>query len=204
MKLRTKTIITISVISFLIFGALQVITVLVIDHSFNNLEIQESKHSINQALSTINYRLSSLQGQLKDYSFWDDTYNFVQNKNQEYVEINFVESTFENLNLNLIAIVDNNSSLVYCQSFDLNNSAKVQTSEETRKVLTSDENLWAFNSTENAISGVMLVDNQPMFVATAPILTSLSQGPVMGGMLFGRYIDAKEISQLTEIMGPLA
>lgn len=31
-------------------------------------------------------------------------------------------------------------------------------------------------------------------------MTSLSQGPVMGGMLFGRYIDAKEISQLTEIM----
>jgi len=80
MKLRTKTIITISLISFLIFGALQVITVLVIDPSFNNLEIQESKHSINQALSTINYHLSSLQGQLKDYSFWDDTTTLFKTK----------------------------------------------------------------------------------------------------------------------------
>jgi signal transduction histidine kinase len=200
MKLRTKTIITIALISILIFGVLQAITALVIDPSFSNLEIQESKHNINQALSTINYSLTILQGQLKDYSCWDDTFNYVQNKNQEYVENNFVESTFENLNLNLLVIVDNNRSLVYCQSFDLNNSVKVQTSEETRKILTSNENIWAFNSTEDITSGVMKFDNQPMFVATSPILTSLNQGPIMGGMLFGRYIDEKEISQLAEIM----
>jgi signal transduction histidine kinase len=201
MKLRTKTIITIALISILIFGVLQAITALVINPSFDNLEIQESKHNINQALSTINYSLTILQGQLKDYSCWDDTFNYVQNKNQEYVENNFVESTFENLNLNLLVIVDNSRSLVYCQSFDLNNWVKVQTSEETRKILTSNENIWAFNSTEDITSGVMIFDNQPMFVATAPILTSLNQGPIMGGMLFGRYIDEKEISQLAEIMG---
>jgi sensor domain CHASE-containing protein len=114
MKLRTKTIITITIISFLIFGVLQAITILVIDPSFNNLEIQESKRNINQALSVINYSLNSLQGQLKDYSHWDDTYNFVQNKNQEYIDNNFFESTFENLNLNLLGIVDNNRSIVYC------------------------------------------------------------------------------------------
>jgi signal transduction histidine kinase len=201
MKLRTKTMITITIISFLIFGALQAITILVIDPSFNNLEIQESKRNINQALSVINYSLNSLQGQLKDYSHWDDTYNFVQNKNQEYIDNNFFESTFENLNLNLLGIVDNNRSIVYCQSFDLINLTKVNTPEETRKILTSDDSIWVFNSIEDTTSGIMLMDNQPMFVATAPILTSLNQGPVVGGMLFGRFIDENEISQLTEIMG---
>src|SRR5665647_3218122 len=102
MKLRTKTIITIIIISSLIFGVLQGITIFVIDPSFNNLEIQESKHNIEQTLSVINYSLNILQGQLKDYSCWDDTYDYVQNKNQEYIDNNFVESTFENLNLNFI------------------------------------------------------------------------------------------------------
>ncbi len=200
MKLRTKTIITIVLISLLIFGTLQAITILVIDPSFNNLEIQESKHNINQAMSTINYSLSNLQGQLKDYSCWDDTYSFVQNRNPEYIQNNFVESMFENLDLNLVVIVDNDRNVVYCQSFNLTNLEKVQTTEEATKLLIADEYVWTFNSTETAISGVMLVDNQPMFVSVAPILTSLSQGPIMGGMLFGRYIDQKEISQLTEIM----
>lgn len=200
MKLRTKTIITIALISFLIFGVLQAITILVIDPSFNNLEIQESKQGINQAISSINYRLSDLNGKVKDYATWDDTYDYILNKNPEYVELNFVETTFDNLNLNLIAIVDNSRTLVYCQSYDFNNSVKVQTSEETRITLTSDDSIWEFNSTEGELSGIMLLDNQPMFVATAPILTSTGQGPVMGGMLFGRYIDEREISQISKIM----
>jgi signal transduction histidine kinase len=200
MKLRTKTIIAVSLVSLLIFGVMQIVTVLVIQPSFINLENQETKDSITQATSTISYRLSQLTGKVKDYSFWDDTYNFVQNYNQDYVENNYVDDTFVNLNLNLIAIVNNTRSLVYCQSFDLNNSAKVQTSEETRSVLTSDEFIWTFSSTENTISGIMLVDNQPMLVATAPILTSLSQGPIMGGMLLGKYVDYQEIRQLQKIM----
>ena len=200
MKLRTKTIITIAIISILIFGVLQAITALVIDPSFNNLENQESKESINQTLMMINFTLANLQGQLKDYSFWDDTYNYVQDKNQEYIENNFIETTFENLNLDLIAIVDSNLDVVYCQSFNLANSTKLPTSKETTKILKSG-NIWAVNSLEDSISGIMEVDNQPMFLATAPILTSLNQGPIMGGMMFGRFIDEEEISQLTEIMG---
>jgi sensor domain CHASE-containing protein len=141
MKLRTKTIITITIISSLIFVILQAITFFVIDPSFSNLETQESKHNLNQALNVINYNLTNLQGQLKDYSHWNDTYNYVQNKNQEYIENNFVESTFDNLNLNLICIVNNNRNIVYCQSFDLNNLTKVQTSEGTRRILTSDDNI---------------------------------------------------------------
>ncbi len=200
MKLRTKTIITVALLSLLIFGAMQLITVLVIQPSFVNLEKRETEGSVTQAINTINYRITDLTGGVKDYSFWDDTYNFVQNENEDYIENNFVDETFENLNLNLIAIINNNRSLVYCQSFDLNNSAKVQTTEETIKVLTSDNCIWAFQSMEDTVSGLMLVDNQPMLVATAPILTSLNQGPIMGGMLFGKYIDTQEIGKLTEIM----
>ena len=200
MKLRTKTIITVALLSFLIFGVLQIITVFVIRPSFTSIENQESEESITQATSTINYQISDLTGKVKDYAFWDDTYNFVQNENEDYVENNFIDDTFENLNLNLVAIVNNNRSIVYCQSFDLNNSAKVQTTEGTGKVLTSDNCVWAFQSTENTVSGMMLVDYQPMLVATAPILTSLNQGPIMGGMLFGKYVDSQEISKLTEIM----
>ncbi len=200
MKLRTKTIIAISIVSVLIFGALQIVTVFVIEPSFDNLENHESSQSISQALNTIGYRLSELSGKVKDYSFWDDTYNFVQNGNEEYVNNNFVESTFENLNVNLIVVVNNSRSLVYCQTIDLNNGTEVTTSEETRNMLTSDDCIWAFPSQEGSVAGIMLVDDQPMLVATAPILTSLNQGPMMGGMLFGKYLDSQEVSQLTKIM----
>ncbi len=201
MKLRTKTIITISLISLLMFGALQAITALVIDPSFKNIETNEGKHNIDQALDMINYSLTSLQGQLKDYSFWDDTYNFVQNKNQDYVDNNFVDLTFQNLNLNLIAIVDNNSNLIYCQTFDLDNAVKIPPTEELKTILTSDPNISTFHALMDSNAGLIYMNNQPMMIASAPILTSLNKGPMMGWMVFGRYLDKTEITQLTEIMG---
>ena len=200
MKLRTKTIITVSLLSLLIFGAMQIITVLIIRPSFTELETQETKEGITQANSVIKYRLSQLISKVKDYSFWDDTYNFVQNGNEDYVEDNFIEDTFENLNLNLIAVIDNNRNLVYCQSFDFNNSTKVQTSEETKSALSSNDSIWTLQSTEDTVSGIMLVDNQPAMIASAPILTSLCEGPIMGNMVFGKVVDNQEISELSEIM----
>src|SRR3972149_8038746 len=135
MKLRTKTIIAIIVIVFLIFGALQAIAIFVIQPGFKNLENSESQKSVIQIVSTIDYRLSGLGTKVEDYASWDDTYNFIQNRNQDYTENNFIDETFQNLNLNLVAIVDNNRSLVYCQSFDLPNATMVATSSNIKETL---------------------------------------------------------------------
>jgi hypothetical protein len=75
----------------------------------------------------------------------------------------------------------------------------VQSSAEIRTILLSDSMIWKCLFTGDPDSGIMLIDDQPMFVASAPILTSLNEGPAMGVMVFGRYIDASEIRQLEEI-----
>jgi signal transduction histidine kinase len=198
MKLRTKTIIVIVVISLLIFGALQLITNLVIDPSFKNLEIQESQKGISQAINSLDYRLSDLQGKVQDYATWDDTYNYVQNRNPVYVENNLGDNAFVNLNLNLVVIVNTNSSIIYNQSYDFNSSTKIPTSEQTISAIASDTTIWSYTFNKTSFSGIMLLDNQPMFVAASPILNSLGEGPVIGGMLFGRYLNEREIVQLAD------
>ena len=201
MKLRTKTIITVMLLALLLFIALQTITYFILKPSFVTLEQQESIEKINHATSIITYRLSDLTTKVKDYAFWDDSYNFVQNPNSEYVRSNFGDSTFENLNLNLIAIVNNKTSIIYCQSYDLNTSAKIQTSEEKQKMLISDDSIWNFQSANPTVSGLIVIDGKPMLVATAPILTSQEQGPADGELLFGRFLDSPEISELSKLIG---
>ena len=180
--------------------AAQLISILIIQPSFKRVENHEIDVSINQALSTINYQLSDLKGKVQDYATWDDTYNFVQNRNPSYFENDLGDNAFTNENINIVAIVNNSQSLVYVQSYDFTNSSKIQTSQEAQNVLSSDDIIWNFSSGENCTSGILLVDNQPLLFATAPILTSLGQGPSMGGMLFGKYVDAQETTKLENIM----
>jgi signal transduction histidine kinase len=200
MKLRTKTIITVALLALTSFIALQTITYFILEPSYLALEQQESIEKINQATSIITYRLSDLTSKVKDYAFWDDSYNFVQNQNSQYVINNFGDSTFENLNLNLIAIVNNKTSIIYYQSYDLNASAKIQTSQETQKTLISDSAVWNFQSATATVSGLMVIDGKPMLVATALVLTSQEQGPAEGELLFGRYLDSYEISELSKLI----
>lgn len=200
MKIKTKTILVIFILSFIIFGALHLTASFVIVPSYKEIERQESENSINQALSMINYRLSELEGKVREYSSWDDTYSFVLDKNQAYIDANLVTAS-ENFDLDLIVMVDTSDRLVYCQSYDSNQSTMVSTSQETRTILRSDDLIWDFQSTDQTISGLMLLDGKPVLVATAPILTSLEQGPNRGGLLFGVYLDAQETNRFTEVMG---
>jgi signal transduction histidine kinase len=183
------------------FVALAVVAIYVIQPSINNMEEIIGNQALNQTINVINYDLSQLKANAISYSAWDDTYKFVQDGNQAYIDINYVDSTFEELNLNLLVIVDNNSRMLYCQSFDLNNSVKVETSTSTKEVLKSNDALWKFSSADANISGIMLIDNQPMLVVTTPILKSTYTGPILGGMLFGRYLDSVQISQLQTVTG---
>ncbi len=199
MKIRTKTVVTIAVVAFVFFIGLSTVATLVIQPSFNNIEKQESNQGMTQTLNAINYSLNQIRGDLRDYSDWDDTYNFAEDGNQNYIQDNMVDSTFEQLNLNLIVVADVNGCLEYCQSFDLNNSVKVQTTDQTKQTLESDKSIWEFSSTEATVSGIMLLDNQSMLVVSAPVLTTTNQGPINAGMLFGRYLDAKETSKLQTI-----
>ena len=199
MKIRTKTIITVIVLSAFIFAALQSTTILVLQPSFNNLERQDTTAKVEQALKVLDYNINGLAVKVSDYAFWDDTYNFVQDENKYYIANNFPDSTFENLNLDLVAIVNNKTSLVYFQSYDHDNSVKVSTTEQIQQLIVADSTLWGFQSSENTFSGLLTVDNRPMMVAVAPVLTSQTQGPVLGGMLFGKYVDQPVIDELIKL-----
>ncbi|MCW4006358.1 MAG: ATP-binding protein [Candidatus Bathyarchaeota archaeon] len=175
-------------------------TVIVIEPSFESLEYRESEEGINQALSTIDYRLSVLAGTVKDHSALDDTYAFVQNQTPDYPDLNFIGETFENLNINLVAVRSNNGTLLYCQSYALDNSSLIETSANTKQALALDDVIWLFSSVEDKNFGLMLLDEEPVFVATAPIVNSRFEGPIAGGMLFGKYVNAQELEQLQSIM----
>ena len=194
MKMRTKSIISTFIISALIFLALHFVSVFIITPSFTVLDKEENNQSINQAMTTLNYRLTQVEENVVDYSNWDDTYNFVKGNNPDYIGTNFVDSTFETLKLNLVIIFDNSKNVVYFQEYDLNNSAKIQSSQQNEQLLTQ-----IFSLTQNTSSGMILVDNQPMMMAVSPILTSTREGPAVGEMLFGKYLDGPEITKLESI-----
>ncbi|MCW4030230.1 MAG: ATP-binding protein [Candidatus Bathyarchaeota archaeon] len=200
MKLRSKTVLTVLFLSLMMFVSLEVITTFILQPSFSVLEDQECREQFNQANGIINYRTTDLIAKAKDYAFWNDTCLYVEGEYSGYPEDNFMESTFENLGVNLIAIADKNPDLLYCQSFDLYHFQKIDASDVTKQALTEYPTLWQFPNTLEATSGLMVIDNKTMLIAIAPVVTSEGLGPAKGGVLFGKYLDDQEITTLANLI----
>lgn len=69
------------------------------------LENKQNQSNIKSFLNNINNDLESLKNVTHDYAVWDDTYDFVNDENDEYIYENFREGTLTLQNLKLDGIV---------------------------------------------------------------------------------------------------
>ncbi|HUV75196.1 MAG TPA: CHASE4 domain-containing protein, partial [Dehalococcoidales bacterium] len=62
------------------------------------LEIEEytTHQSAEQALGALSYVLSDLEANTADLASWDDTYAFIEDPGNEYIQSNIVDETFIN------------------------------------------------------------------------------------------------------------
>lgn len=84
---------------------------LIQSHSDQN-EIERVVKAFEQQvreISRINY----------DYGVWDDTYEYIESRDEEYITSNFVADTFSSLSLNTILIYDATGELAWGQAYDL-------------------------------------------------------------------------------------
>src|SRR6056300_1585161 len=88
---------------------------------FISLEKKHNKININSFLNLLENDITSLNQITKDYALWDDTYNFIQNKNDEYIYDNFRENsnTLEGLKIDSFIFVNSLNKVMF-STYNLN------------------------------------------------------------------------------------
>jgi len=142
------------------------------------------------------FRLASSVG---DWANWDDTYQFIQDNNSDYLEANLVPQALQNLNINLILFADSDGTILVEMAYNLSDMTEIplDISQITTKYFT----LLHPESEEDTVEGIIQLAEGPMLVASSPILTSDGQGPARGVMVFGRFLDDEEITFLSQMVG---
>ncbi len=199
MKLRTRIITIISIIGLVVFLGLHLCAVFIILPSFENLEKQESQEAVTAAIKALDFSVSNLGRSVIDWAVWDDTYYFAQYRNSEYIRDFLMDSDFQTLGINFFMVISSNGSIVYCKSVDLQNGAEIPTSSEVQDQFRHNSLIWNFSSPDDLVAGVFLLPNQTFLIASAPILTSVGEGPIVGALIYGEDISSIEDSHVSEI-----
>lgn len=203
MKLRNKVLLIFSLGLIGLSVGFYAVSRILLLRSYATLEKQQTQRDVRRVLDFLNNELNTLNRQARDYGQWDDTYEFVANRNQDYVESNFPDdgSTPLYLNLNLLAIVNSANQIVFTQSVDLNSEKPVPISQDFLSEFSS--YLPWLNQTElnNSSQGIITFSENPMLVASRSIVTSNERGPVRGVVVMGRYLNQEEIQRWQELTG---
>ncbi len=203
MSLRLKIFYYLLVVVAL-FGVLNYgVQRLVVLPRFIALEQDEAKKNMMRCIEALRREIYHLDSLNHDWAAWDDTYEFVQARNEDYIEANLVISSFEDNNLDIIYIVNTKGEVVWGEIHDGEPEEKIQMADFPENALAPSHPLLAyeFGKTplpEIAIYGIMMTPKGPMLVSSRPILTSHHGGPVRGTIIMGRFLDDEEIIILAE------
>ena len=167
--------------------------------SLQQSEEQNMGMMIEQAIGAFDGQLQKLDVLNRDWSAWDDTYNFVQlpSGNEDYLKVNFTDATFADGELNFILIIDNSGRLVFGEAFDLTAGEEVPIPESLQEHI-SDEALIRHEGVEDSVIGVILLREGPLLVSSRPILTSEGEGPVEGTIIMARFMDSSVVDALSK------
>jgi len=159
------------------------------------LQIQSSKENI---ASYINEKSNKYLGSVNDWAHWDDTYNFINEDNAEYIDANMMEDTYINLDLSFIVLTDKNDSIVYKQFYTYEEPGYA---EFPANFFMDFDAVIKYSGIEDDTSGVFQIGDDFYFVAASGITDSIGEKQPNGKMLIGRMVDKNIIQNMEKISG---
>lgn len=194
MSLRTKVLLIVIGIFVVFIAADLVMQRLVILPSFISLEQSEAKQDYNRALSALEREIESVHALNSDWSGWDDTYQFMQDRNTDYLRSNFNEGILEQIGMNIIVFYDLDHNVAVVRSVNPNDEQpfKKEALEQLIQVVGTP------TQQEPVIKGLVLLEGVPLLIAAMPILTSELEGPSRGTLIMASHLSQNLIERLSE------
>jgi len=168
---------------------------------FERFILLQEENQINTAVDGISTylqeRLIKNQGTANDWGHWNDTYEFIERLNDDYIRNNLDESTFENLNLNFMIFTDLNDNIVYQLYYSMEDQEFTQFPESFE--LTDDR--LSFLQLEEDVSSILKLGDAFYFVSATEITDSVVEEAPNGRLIIGREFKNSIITDLERISG---
>ncbi len=187
--------ISVAVFILVLYAVLRVFVL----RSFAELENREATENDKRAVSAIAVRTAAVNAKASDWSAWDDAYEFMENRNPRFIRSNFVLSAFTGIGLNLIVYISNSGQIVYGRWYQPGTRRLTPVPDNMRRAIFRGGVLTTHQDVYGSISGIVMLDQGPMLVASRPVITSNEAGPIRGSLIFGRLLDADELQAISRL-----
>jgi len=199
MKLRRKTLSIVGITIAGLTSILYAVSSSILLSSLLKAEEQEARQVVKGVLSVFGQTADDFNSRFADWSAWDDTYAFIQNRNTEFIASNLVPEGLANLRVNIALFVNTSGKIVYGTALDTEKLKLTPVPFALKRRISLNDRLLQHPNAKSSLAGIMLLPSGPILITSRPILTTKSTGPIRGTLVFGRNLDAAGIAKLSKI-----
>ena len=179
LKMKTAGMIGITMAAFIVLLFLLMRPVILEDAK--RMDEESLKTDMERAEKYIASEKANLMRHNKDWAVWDDTYEFMQNRNPKYIESNLTQESYRQTGTNFKLYLNNNGDMVYSAGYELGMGTLIGVEED----LGDTSALLSRIDEENGVSVLWNDKYGPVLLAAEEILTSEGKGPVAGRLVTG-------------------
>ncbi|WP_009634099.1 bifunctional diguanylate cyclase/phosphodiesterase [Synechocystis sp. PCC 7509] len=170
----------------------------ILSRSLAKVGKQDTEQLVAGVAGVFNQNVADFSNSHADWSAWDDTYKFIQDGNQQYISSNLTNEQIALLDVNLVVYVNSQGKVIFGTGFDLNSKQKTSIPGSISASIQPNNILLQRSNPNNSLAGIIAAKEGLMLISSHPILNSKGGGAVRGRLIFGRYIDAKLINNLSK------
>jgi signal transduction histidine kinase/CheY-like chemotaxis protein len=166
--------------------------------TFIELENSGTANDLARVEAAIQAQLDSLVMLNSEYSQWDDTYAFLQDRNEAYVAKNITADLLDSLAIDSLIIFDKYGQYVAGVGRDAESPDGYRVNHRFDEFQTIGERFSVGNSATGRLVGVVSTSSAPLLIVSLPVLQNDASGPPVGSVMFARYLTESRIQQLRD------
>ena len=198
MRVRTKMfLITAGAMACLVLVFLSISTIILVD-SFASIEERNAEITTEKAVSWLENDIRSLASSTSVYAYWDETWWFANGENPQYPQTAIPDSTFINLGINAVIVLDTDGQPIYRMGYQTAAGGETALPRGFNAHLGEGSSLLTHDYSSFAVSGIILVDNVPYEICAMPVLRNDQSGPSAGTFIMARLIDATLVARMSD------
>ena len=195
MKLLPKASLIISLTLLLVLSLFYLVMNHILLEKYTALESMDIQGDLERILDAIRYEIKINNNKLGDWAIWNETYQFIQDHNQDYIDNNLSNDEMVTLGINVMVFIDNNKKIVITRTHSPNSNWQVN---ELIEYIKNSPNLLSHAFKESSVYGLVALSNNLLILASRPILRNDKTGPIMGTLLFGKFFNATLSRAITQ------
>lgn len=196
MSIRFKVLGVLIVMLVILAALMHIGSLAVITASFSVVEREEIDSRMMQLNNAMDINSQDLLSTLRDYTNWNDTYDYTYDQNQEFIDVNFVDTTFISLAINSIVISGLNGTILFAKTYNDSSMGDQPTDSQLLRHLMSEGELLKRVMLTNEWTGFGFYSNHLAWVSCRQVYDSEGEGDPVGVMTFVKWVTPVSIGRI--------